>query len=153
MSTSYQRKKTAALVVEGDNYRSLLQGEEEKNTKWRFGTLPNYNTINKLFEEGRTVGNGNDQQDFVSKTSRKLIQTRKKAQTIEDISKLDGGYILAWQTSLPKELSFYNTMHDETASSYMQTFATIFPRGFALEVLQVYSGPPVIAYKFRHGVT
>lgn len=44
----------AALVVEGDKYRSLLHAEEEKNTKWRFGTLPSYTTVNKLFEEGRT---------------------------------------------------------------------------------------------------
>ena len=29
-------------------------------------------------------------------------------------------------------------------------FTTTFPRGFAVEILQVYSGPPVIAYKFRH---
>lgn len=29
-------------------------------------------------------------------------------------------------------------------------FVTAFPRGFALEVLEVYSGPPNIVYKFRH---
>jgi hypothetical protein len=36
-----------------DNYRSYLSGEEVKNTKWRFG-VPNYDVVNKLFEEGRT---------------------------------------------------------------------------------------------------
>jgi hypothetical protein len=31
-----------------------LYGEGEKNTKWRFGSPPNYDIVNKLFEEGRT---------------------------------------------------------------------------------------------------
>ncbi|KAJ0025322.1 pathogen-related protein-like [Pistacia vera] len=164
----------AALVVEGDRYRSLLHGEEEKNTKWRFGTLPNYNTVNKLFEEGRTkvwpAGSLEEkvqnlakswEMEMIHKTrieDFKTIDTNKftfslngrKAQTIEEISKLDGGYGLNWQTSLPKELRVYNPIDDETAASYMKTFSTTFPRGFAMEVLQVYSGPPVIAYKFRH---
>ena len=38
----------------GDNYRSFIYGEEEKNTKWRYGAPPNYDVVNKLFEEGRT---------------------------------------------------------------------------------------------------
>lgn len=38
----------------------------------------------------------------------------------------------------------------ETRESSHRIFTTTFPRGFALEILQVYSGPPVIAYKFRH---
>lgn len=38
----------------------------------------------------------------------------------------------------------------ETADSSHRIFTTAFPRGFALEILQVYSGPPFIVYKFRH---
>lgn len=38
----------------GDKYRSYLHGEGEKNTKWRFGGPPNYDIVDKLFEEGRT---------------------------------------------------------------------------------------------------
>lgn len=37
----------------GDKYRSYLSEEEKKNTKWRFGP-PNYDVVNKLFEEGRS---------------------------------------------------------------------------------------------------
>ena len=37
-----------------DAYRSYLDGEEERNTKWRFGAPPNYDLVNKLFEQGRT---------------------------------------------------------------------------------------------------
>ncbi|KAK2659307.1 hypothetical protein Ddye_005840 [Dipteronia dyeriana] len=40
--------------VEGDKYRYLLQGDTEKDTKWRFGVRPNYDAVNKLFQEGRT---------------------------------------------------------------------------------------------------
>ena len=39
---------------------------------------------------------------------------------------------------------------EETADSSHIAFTTAFPRGFAVEILQVYSGPPVIVYKFRH---
>ena len=38
---------------EGDKYRSYLTEEDVKNTTWRFGP-PNYDAVNKLFEEGRT---------------------------------------------------------------------------------------------------
>lgn len=40
-------------VEEQDKYRTYLYGEE-KDTKWRFGAPPNYDVVNKLFEEGRT---------------------------------------------------------------------------------------------------
>lgn len=41
-------------VVEGDKYRYYLDGEGEKNTKWKYGAPPNYDVVNKLFEQGRT---------------------------------------------------------------------------------------------------
>jgi hypothetical protein len=40
--------------MDHDKYRSYLHEEGEKNTKWRFGAPPNYDVVNKLFEEGRT---------------------------------------------------------------------------------------------------
>lgn len=53
------------------------------------------------------------------------------------------------QTSLPPALRLYNP-DEETYESSQSAFKQVFPRGFAFEILQVYSGPPVIAYKFRH---
>ncbi|KAK9199480.1 hypothetical protein WN944_014671 [Citrus x changshan-huyou] len=44
----------ASPSFNGGKYRSYLHGEEEKNTKWRFGSTPNYDVVDKLFEEGRT---------------------------------------------------------------------------------------------------
>ena len=66
----------------------------------------------------------------------------------EEIMK-NGGYNPLLQTSLPEKLRVYNPA-DETAQSSHLAFTTTFPRGFALEILHVYSGPPVIVYKFRH---
>ncbi|XWS15235.1 hypothetical protein CRYUN_Cryun35bG0077200 [Craigia yunnanensis] len=73
----------------------------------------------------------------------------RKPSTFEEIGKLGGGYNIFLQTSLPKNMRGYNPA-EETADSSHVAFTTTFPRGFALEVIQVYSGPPLIVYKFRH---
>ncbi|XP_021819988.1 pathogen-related protein-like isoform X2 [Prunus avium] len=146
----------------GDKYRSYLSGEGEKNTKWKFGAPPSYDVVNKLFEEGRTKiwppGSLEDEVQNLVKTWEmelfhkgnlddfKTLDPNKytfslngrKGITLEEIGKLGGGYNPLLQTSLPENLRGY------------KAFTTTFPRGFALEVLQVYSGPPEIVYKFRH---
>jgi hypothetical protein len=38
----------------------------------------------------------------------------------------------------------------ETFESSHDIFRTVFPGGFAWEVLEVYSGPPTVAFKYRH---
>ncbi|TYH82891.1 hypothetical protein ES332_D02G093000v1 [Gossypium tomentosum] len=40
--------------MEGNKYRSYLHGEGELNTNWRYGGPPNYDIVNKLFEDERT---------------------------------------------------------------------------------------------------
>jgi hypothetical protein len=40
--------------AESDKYRSFMHGEGEKSTVWRLGAPPNYDVVNKLFEEERT---------------------------------------------------------------------------------------------------
>lgn len=60
-----------------------------------------------------------------------------------------GGYNNFLRTKLPPEHRIYDP-DSETVESAMATFTTAFPRGFAIEVLDVYSGPPRIAFKFRH---
>ncbi|CAI0410121.1 unnamed protein product [Linum tenue] len=47
-----------------------------------------------------------------------------------------------WSSLTRLACSSYETSHD--------AFRSAFPRGFAWEVISVYSGPPVITYKFRH---
>ncbi|XP_075651286.1 pathogen-related protein-like [Castanea sativa] len=162
----------ASSSVGQEKYRSFLSEEEVKNTKWRFG-VPNYDVVNKLFEEGRTkiwpAGSLEEkvqnfvktwEMEFFHKTDQnefKSIDPKKftfslnggKALNLEEIGKLGGGYNPLLQTSLPEKLRVYNP-DKETAASSHKVFTTTFPRGFALEILQVYTGPPVMVYKFRH---
>ncbi|KAK4600957.1 hypothetical protein RGQ29_010512 [Quercus rubra] len=162
----------ASSSVGQEKYRSFLSEEEVKSTKWRFG-VPNYDVVNKLFEEGRTKiwlpGSLEEkvqnfvktwEMEFFHKTDPdefKSIDPKKftfsanggKALNLEEIGKLGGGYNPLLQTSLPEKLRVYNP-DEETAASSHKVFTTTFPRGFALEILQVYTGPPVMVYKFRH---
>ncbi|CAL9019983.1 unnamed protein product [Prunus brigantina] len=159
--------------VEGDKYRSYLSGEGEKNTTWRFGAPPSYDVVNKLFEEGRTKiwppgSLGEEVQNLVKTWEMEVFHKAnlddfktldpnnhtfslngRKGITLEEIGKLGGGYNPLLQTSLPENLRAYNP-EKETSESSHKAFTTTFPRGFALEILQVYSGPPEIVYKFRH---
>lgn len=73
----------------------------------------------------------------------------KKPLTLEDVGRIGGSYNMFLQTSLPEKLRLYDP-DEESRESSMEAFLTTFPRGFAIEILEVYSGPPVIAYKFRH---
>lgn len=68
---------------------------------------------------------------------------------MEEAKKVGGGYNVFLQTSLPPHLRVYNP-DEETYNSSLAAFKQVFPRGFALEVVQVYSGPPLISYKYRH---
>ncbi|KAK4276668.1 hypothetical protein QN277_014793 [Acacia crassicarpa] len=157
----------------GDNYRTFLHGDAEKNTKWRFGAPPNYDAVNKLFEEGRTKvwppGSMEEKvQTLLKNWEMELFHKADPSQyrsidpekytfslngrkpvTFEDLIKLGGGYNPLLQTSMPDKFKLYNP-NEETAESSHKAFTTTFPRGFALEIVQAYSGPPVIVFKFRH---
>ncbi|KAJ3703966.1 hypothetical protein LUZ61_007671 [Rhynchospora tenuis] len=60
-----------------------------------------------------------------------------------------GSYNVLLGSSLPDDMLAYKTS-DETFESSHDVFRSAFPRGFAWEVMAVYSGPPVITFKFRH---
>ncbi|KAH6800094.1 hypothetical protein C2S52_000558 [Perilla frutescens var. hirtella] len=162
----------ATSDVGGDKYRSYLSPEELKTTEWRDGP-PNYDVVNKFFEEGRTkVWPAGSLEEYVQNLVKtfemelvhkanpdeyKTVDPKKfvlgvngkKYFTLEEIGKIGGGYNVFLQTSLPPQLRFYDP-DEETYESSQTAFKQVFPRGFALEVVQVYSGPPVIAYKYRH---
>ncbi|PON76301.1 NTF2-like domain containing protein [Parasponia andersonii] len=157
-----------------DKYRYLLNGDGEKDTKWKFGAPPNYDVVNELFEEGRTKiwpegSLGEQVQNLVKSWEMEIFHkvdvndyktldpkkytfslNGREPITLEEIGKrFGGGYIPLLQTSMPEDLRGYDP-YKETRESSHKAFTTTFPRGFALEVLEVYSGPPVIIYKFRH---
>ncbi|XP_008792335.1 pathogen-related protein [Phoenix dactylifera] len=150
----------------GDQYRSYLVGEEGDDTHWRLGSPPTYDLVNKLFEEGRTkvwpkgsleekvqnaiktwemeFSHKTRLEDFktINREKFKFIVNGRQALSAEETLKL-GSYNALLQNSQPEEdLESFESSHE--------LFRTAFPRGFAWEVLHVYSGPPVIVLKFRH---
>ncbi|KAK1300823.1 hypothetical protein QJS10_CPB13g00864 [Acorus calamus] len=146
-----------------DKYRSFIYGEGEKSTVWRNGAPPNYDLVNKLFEEGRTqvqrlvkswemeMFHKTRNEDYKTLNPHKFTfcLNGRPGINIGEIKQMGGGYNAFLQTSLPKELRYYDPA-EETMKSSHDVFTTTFPRGFAVEILHVYAGPPVIIYKFRH---
>ncbi|KAJ6967328.1 hypothetical protein NC652_004780 [Populus alba x Populus x berolinensis] len=167
-----------ALIREaGDKYRSFLHDEAENITQWRHGGPPMYDSVNQLFEEGRTkewpkgsleevvqnaikswemeLSHKTRLQDFktINPDKFKLIrgedhQLRKRGFIGEETLRI-GSYNALLKSSLPKEFQYYKA-DEETFESSHDAFRSALPRGFAWEVLSVYSGPPVISFKFRH---
>lgn len=161
-----------SIVGGGNKYRDYLSEKDVINTKWRNGP-PTYDVVDKLFEEERThvwpegsveekvqrllktwemeMVHKTDPNDF--KTVDPKIFTKsvngRKGLTPEENAKLGGGYNTFLQTSLPESVRVYNP-DEETFESSQKVFRSIFLRGFAIEILHVYSGPPEIVYKFRH---
>ncbi|XP_077228130.1 pathogenesis-related family protein [Tasmannia lanceolata] len=156
----------------GDKYRSHMHGEGEKNTQWRHGSPPNYDIVNQLFEQGRTkewptgsleeivqnalktwemeLSHKIDLQDFKSLNPEKFkfFVNGRRGLSGEETLEL-GSYNALLQNSLPEEFQYYKADKESFESSH-DIFQSAFPRGFAWEVLSVYSGPPVIVFKFRH---
>ncbi|XP_030497578.1 pathogen-related protein isoform X2 [Cannabis sativa] len=137
----------ASGEVKEDKYRTHMYGEAEKNTKWVYGVPPNYDVVNKLFEEGRTkiwpTGSLEEKVQNLVKTWEMEMFHKKST---EDYKTVDPN---KYTVSINDSLRCYNPA-EETADSSHRAFTTTFPRGFAVEILHVYSGPPVIVYKFRH---
>ncbi|XP_059444448.1 pathogen-related protein-like [Corylus avellana] len=165
-------EEAAAAKIMGNKYRSFLYGEGEKSTEWRHGGPPAFDEVDKLFEEGRTkewpkgsleetVQNALKSWDmeFSHKTRLKDCKTinpdkfklfinGREGLTGEEILRL-GTYNALLKNSLPKEFQYYKP-EEETFESSHKAFRSTFPRGFAWEVLAVYTGPPEIVFKFRH---
>ncbi|KAI3921800.1 hypothetical protein MKX01_005489 [Papaver californicum] len=142
--------------VKEDKYRSYLYGEGEKDTEWRYG-VPNYDVVNKLFEDGRTkvqnlvktwemeMFHKTRLEDFktIDPSNYMFSLNGRKLISFEEKREQGGGYNSLLQTSLPEKYRLYNPS-EETTDSAPVAITTTFPRGFAVEILQVYSGPPVI---------
>ncbi|KAL5997808.1 hypothetical protein ACLOJK_008740 [Asimina triloba] len=88
-------------------------------------------------------------QDFktINPLKFKFIVNGREALSGEETLKL-GSYNALLQNSLPEEFQYYKAKEESFESSHA-VFRTCFPRGFAWEVLEVYSGPPVIVFKYR----
>ncbi|KQK09591.1 pathogen-related protein [Brachypodium distachyon] len=158
----------------GDRYRSHLAGEGEKNTLWRHGAPPTYDAVNSLFEAERTQewakGSLEETVQNAIKTWEMELSHKARLGDFKSVSpapgrfrlSVNGGRALTGEETLA--MGSYNALlsgpilpgagaYDaaaETFESSHELFRSAFPRGFAWEVVKVYSGPPVIAFKFRH---
>ncbi|KAF3442398.1 hypothetical protein FNV43_RR16314 [Rhamnella rubrinervis] len=157
------------IKVAGDKYRSILQ-EEAENNQWRHGSPPIFYKVNKLFEQGRTKewpkGSLEEAVQNAVKSCKMQLSHKTHLQDLNSINpekfKLIvnerdyeektlriGSYNALLKNSLPEEFQYYKS-EMETFESSHNAFKSAFPRGFAWEVISVYSGPPLGAYKFRH---
>lgn len=155
-----------------DPYRSHLVGEGEKETEWRHGEHPTYHLVNALFEHSRT-------QEWPKGSLEQVVQDLVKSWEMELSHKtrvhhfktihpdkfrfsVNGGpwmtasetlevgsYNALMKTSLEEEHQDYKASKETFESSH-DVFKTTFPKGFAWEVLEVYSSPPTVAFKWRH---
>ncbi|KAG6526631.1 pathogen-related protein-like [Zingiber officinale] len=161
------------MAEEGDKYRSHLSGDGEKHTQWRHGAPPTYDLVNDLFERERTnewpKGSLEETVQNAVKTWEmelshktcladfKSIHPTKYRFSVNGGVALTGEELLAagsynalLRSALPAELRPYYNPNAETFESSHDIFRVALPRGFAWEVLAVYSPPPVVAFKFRH---
>ncbi|KAK1389101.1 pathogen-related protein-like [Heracleum sosnowskyi] len=170
LAISMDDEKRSIKLAE-DKYRSFLH-DAEAETQWRNGAPPSFDQVNLLFEEGRTkawpegsledtvqnaikswemeLSHKTRLQDFrsINPDKFKLIVNGKEGLSGEETLEM-GSYNALLKNSLPEELKYYKAEEESFESSH-DAFQSAFPRGFAWEVLGVYSGPPTIAYKFRH---
>ncbi|MBA0849650.1 hypothetical protein Goshw_018601 [Gossypium schwendimanii] len=161
----------ATVPAAKDKYRSFLDDEAD-NVQWRHGGPPTYDDVNQLFEQGRTkeweegsleeivqnaiktwemeLSHKVRLQDFksINHEKFKLIVNGREGLKGEEALKM-GSYNALLKNSLPKEFQYYKADEESFESSH-EAFRSAFPRGFAWEVIHVYSGPPLIAFKFRH---
>ncbi|XP_021894955.1 pathogen-related protein-like [Carica papaya] len=169
MATGQEASTTATTR---DKYRSFLLEDEAGEVQWRHCAPPTYDMVNKLFEEGRTkewpkgsleetvqnaiktwemeLSHKTRLRDFktINPDKFKLFVNGREGLSGEETLKL-GSYNALLKNSLPEEFQYYKA-DKETFESSHEAFRSAFPRGFAWELLAVYSGPPVIAFKFRH---
>ncbi|OIV99014.1 hypothetical protein TanjilG_32273 [Lupinus angustifolius] len=164
-------QEVASGKVTRDKYRSFLHDEAD-TTLWRHGGPPTYDDVNKLFEEGRTkewpkgsleeivqnaikswemeLSHKTRLKDFktINPEKFKLFVNGREGLSAEETLRL-GSYNALLKSSLPEKLKYYKA-DEETFESSHEAFRSAFPRGFAWEVIKVYTGPPEIAFKFRH---
>ncbi|KAH6837300.1 pathogenesis-related family protein [Perilla frutescens var. hirtella] len=153
-------EKSDAIKIGGDKYRSFLH-DEAHNIEWRHGGPPIYDSEwpkgsleevvqNAIKSWEMELSHKTRIQDFktINPDKFKLIVNGREGLSGEETLKL-GSYNALLKSSLPEEFKYYKAEEESFESSH-DVFRAALPRGFAWEVVAVYSGPPVISFKFRH---
>ncbi|KAF5949842.1 hypothetical protein HYC85_011835 [Camellia sinensis] len=76
------------------------------------------------------------------------VDQGREGLSAEEVVRL-GTYNALLKNDLPEVFKYYKAEEESFESSH-DVFLSAFPRGFAWEVISVHSGPPLIAFKFRH---
>eukprot|EP00933_Yihiella_yeosuensis_P055269 TRINITY_DN53_c0_g1_i10.p1 TRINITY_DN53_c0_g1~~TRINITY_DN53_c0_g1_i10.p1 ORF type:complete len:250 (-),score=63.92 TRINITY_DN53_c0_g1_i10:605-1354(-) len=151
----------------GMNYSELIRDYEPlPDTVWRFGK-PNYAKVNQYYFQHRTMHHPEGSLEAV--VSKLVKNWEVESHHIADIHQwqtmditkfkagLNGGCPASAQ--LMADIGPYNMLLGETQDysgskhtflSSNTVFSATFPEGFAWECLEVYSGPPLVSFKWRH---
>lgn len=151
----------------GEAFGEVIRDYEPvPGVKWRFGK-PNYERVNKAYFNGRTKKHPEGSlEQIVTKVVKNWeveshhIYDIRSWQTM-DIGKfkmsLNGSAAINAQKMA--DVGPYNALIGETPGysskantfeSANETFSGVFPEGYAWEVLEVYSGPPNVSFRWRH---
>lgn len=139
----------------------------DENITWRFGKVPDYTAANENYEKEKSVDHKEGSLGF-------LVNNLVKNWEKEASYKVKGR---EWRTIVPEKYSFscnggeeysvddmlrlgtYNALIGETAyysskntdfEESHSAFRDSMPGGFSWEATEVFSGPPVVTYKWRH---
>ncbi|GAM29178.1 hypothetical protein SAMD00019534_123540 [Acytostelium subglobosum LB1] len=139
----------------------------DEGVKWRHGEAPVYTKANTLYDEQRTNVHATDSLEHLVEN---LVKNWEKEasfkidaadwrtidhkvykfstnggewSTVEDVLRV-GTY-----NALLGETQYYSAKNTSFEESH-QTFRESLCSGFAWECLKVYSGPPIVAFKWRH---
>ena len=166
-------KETTKVAI--DKYRRFLHEDHvaaAETIEWKHGSPPIYDSVNNVFEQGRTKVWPKGSLEETTQNSIKTWEMEIKYKTcVNDIRTINlekfklfvngreglsaeetlkvGCYNALLKNSMPNEFK-YHKEDEETFESSHNAFWSAFPRGFAWEVINVYTGPPVVTYKFRH---
>ncbi|KAH8674519.1 hypothetical protein BGZ60DRAFT_404175 [Tricladium varicosporioides] len=139
---------------------------KDASANWRYGRAPDYTKTRKVFNETKTMNH--EAQSLPSLVENLVKNWEVEASFKSDINDwrtidrpnytfaINGGppqsaeHMLQVGTynAIISANEFYDPKNSDFASSH-KTFKRMMPT-FAWEVLEVYSGPPVVAFKWRH---
>ncbi|KAI8577208.1 hypothetical protein K450DRAFT_191624 [Umbelopsis ramanniana AG] len=133
---------------------------------WRYGRIPDYNKVNAAFDKEKTKDHAEGSLEWLVsnlvKNWEKEMSYKLKADQIRTINREKYRFSvngLKWHTiDEMLEMGTYNALIGDTelykaSESDFSDSHKLFKRAmgtFSWEVLEVYSGPPTVAFKWRH---
>ena len=141
--------------------------KNNQNVQWRYGKQPDYTKSNQNFAQESTQNHPeNSLESLVQNLVRTFdIEANFKTNPQEWISLVQDKFRMSTNSGTNYKLAdlvesgtykllIGNTQHykadEENFETSTNLFHSAFPEGFLWEVIEVYSAPPTIAFKWRH---